>query len=99
MNLVQRARGAATVTMSSGAFSWTIPRDHFVSIAWEFGGQRYGNCIRGLNAAGFVLNMFALPIQGPWPFDLPVHERLTILLPVLCIPVWWLVGLGIESLL
>jgi hypothetical protein len=83
--------------------NFSMPRDSILSFAVMSVGMRQGQTVTALNIPGLLGEvLISLPTTWPelWhPFDLPEKSWRSFCLPFFCLPAWWFVGRGLESLL
>lgn len=101
-SLQQMARGGSNAYLHAGNFSMTIPRERFVMFAITSAAVRFGHIVDALNIPG-TLGEALFSMTRAWPHSLvPAGMTLdawrALSLPVFCLPAWWLVGRGVDSL-
>ena len=102
-NLSQTAHGAPTAHVGMGSFTMEIPRQHFLRFAFGSAAIGRAHTITAINIPGTIPEaLLSLPISGPrssYPAGWTLDAWRALVFPFFCLPAWWFVGLGIDSLL
>ena len=95
--------GGRNATVSVGKFHSTIPPERFLAFAVNAAVVTRSHAITAMNLPGAMVEMpvgVAMTHPGVWyPRDLDQWTGSLLAMPVLCLPAWWMVGLGVEALL
>ena len=90
-------------TVELGAFHETIPPEKFVPFAVNYAVLTHSHVLTAVYLPGAFLQMpvsLATTMPEEWyPRRLDEWTRRGVMLPLLCLPAWWLVGLAMEALL
>jgi hypothetical protein len=100
LDAVQRSGDA---TVRSGQIELTQPPDHWLAWSLTAVGERRFHLITDLNLPGLLvgapLSLPAAAYLRQHPTALSMRTWHTITIPFFCLPAWWFVGLGLDSLL
>ena len=103
MQLRQVTRGGKNATVSAGKFHSTIPPENFLAFAVNAAVVTRSHAITAMNLPGAMVEMpvgVAMTHPSVWyPRELDQWTGSLLAMPVLCLPAWWMVGLGVEALL
>lgn len=103
VELRQVTRGGKNATVSAGRFHTTIPPERFLAFAVNAAVVTRSHAITAMNLPGALVEMpvgVAMTHPSVWyPKDLDQWTGSLLAMPVLCLPAWWMVGLGVEALL
>lgn len=95
--------GGRNATVSVGRFHTTIPPERFLAFAVNSAVVTRSHAITAMNLPGALVEMpvgVAMTHPAVWyPRDLDQWTASLLAMPVLCLPAWWMVGLGVEALL
>jgi hypothetical protein len=103
VELRQVTRGGRNATVSAGRFHTTIPPERFLAFAVNAAVVTRSHAMTAMNLPGALVEMpvgVAMTHPSVWyPKDLDQWTGSLLAMPVLCLPAWWMVGLGVEALL
>jgi hypothetical protein len=89
------------VVISTKSGTYTVPQAAMRRIALEGPATRASHLLAALNIPGTIVEaLLSLPTSWPhlWrPADLPMNVWRAITLPFFCLPAWWFVGRGFDS--
>ncbi len=95
--------GGRDATVRVGRFHTTIPPERFLAFAVNAAVVTRSHAITAMNLPGALVEMpvgVAMTRPSVWyPRDLDQWTESLVAMPVLCLPAWWMVGLGVEALL
>ncbi|MGA7155795.1 MAG: hypothetical protein WBY53_03045 [Acidobacteriaceae bacterium] len=97
------ARAGRNAAVSAGRFQGVIPPSSFAAFAVNAAVVTRSHALTAMNMPGALLEMpvaVALVHPAEWyPKRLGEWTPSLLVMPVCCLPAWWLVGLGLDSLL
>jgi hypothetical protein len=101
LNLKQLAHGSPTAHLGSGSFIAEIPREHFLWFALASANEK-SHTITAVNLPGMVPEIL-LSLATSWPAEWHPAGWMgdtwrVVAFPFFCVPAWWFVGLGLDSL-
>jgi hypothetical protein len=103
LNLNQTAHGSLTAHIDSGNISADIPRQQFLSFAFSSAPNNRAHAITAINIPGIIPEiLFSLLTSWPQSWLPPgwiLDTWRALIFPFYCLPAWWFVGLGVDSLL
>jgi len=99
----ETAHDSETVSIHSGQFEGTLPRNQLLTWARISVTSQRSQTITAINLPGVLVEvLISLPTSWPgtWhPASLPMDSWRSCSLPFFCLSAWWLVGQGIDGLL
>ncbi len=103
LRLLQRAHGAGGTNHSYGDLYLNIPRERYLSFVFEHVISEKSQSITAMNMPGIVVELLvSLPTTFPdswYPKQFELFNWRSIAFPFYCLPFWWLVGRGLDSVL
>jgi hypothetical protein len=101
--LMQITQPGQNATVRLGTFHQTIPPQTFAPFAVNYAVLTHSHVLTAVYMPGAFLQMpvsLATTTPEAWyPRRLDDWTRRGVMMPLLCLPAWWLVGLALESLL
>jgi hypothetical protein len=103
LNLNQTAHGSPTAHVGTERFGLEIPRQRVLWFAFWSATNNKAHAIAAINIPGTIPEvLISLPTSWPqsWhPAGWLIDSWRALIFPFFCLPAWWFVGLGVDSLL
>ena len=103
IHLRQQSANGSDVTLGPGRFELTVPRDRFLSVSIFDAAWLTSHSIQALNLPAFSVELLVDRSTRAWPSTwtpsgMDFFTWRALVFPIYCLPFWYFVGLGLESL-